>query len=49
MYFDVKPISQNSQEATCGKASFLLKLHEKEISAQLFSCEFCEAFKNTLL
>ena len=28
---------------------FLLKLHEKETLAQLFSCEFCETFKNTFL
>ena len=32
-------ISQNSQENTCARASFLIKL--------VFSCEFCEIFKNT--
>ena len=35
-------ISQNSQENTCAKVSLLIKLQ-----AQLFSCEFCEFFKNT--
>ena len=34
-------ISQNSQENTCARASFLIKL-------QVFSCEFFEIFKNTL-
>ena len=47
LYFDVKPISQNSQETTCAEASFLLKLYEKETPAQLFSWKFCETFKNT--
>ena len=42
-------ISQNSHEITCVRASFLLKSQEKEIPAQLFSCEFCAIFKNTLL
>ena len=49
LHFDVKPISQNSQETTCARALFLLKLHEKETSVQLFSCEFCENLKNTFL
>ena len=49
LYFDVKPISQNLQETTCARASFLLKLHEKETAAQLFSCEICETFKNIFL
>ena len=33
-------ISQNLQENTCGRASFLMKL-------QVFSCKFCEISKNT--
>ena len=33
-------ISKNSQENTCARVSF-------EILAQVFSCEFCEIFKNT--
>ena len=33
-------ISQNSQENTCARVSFLIKL-------QVFSCEFCEISKNT--
>ena len=40
-------ISQNSQENTCARASFLIKLIKKEILAQVFSCEFCEISKNT--
>ena len=36
-------ISQNSQENTCGRVSFLIKL----TLAQVFSCEFCEISKNT--
>ena len=46
-------ISQISQENTCAKASYLRKLPEacnfikKETLAQVFSCEFCEIFKNT--
>ena len=39
-------ISQNSQESTCDKVSFLIKL--KETSAQALSCESCEISKNTL-
>ena len=35
-------ISENSQENTCARASFLIK-------AQVFSCEFCEISKNTFL
>ena len=34
-------ISQNSQKNTCARASFLIKT-----LAQVFSCEFCEIFKN---
>ena len=42
-------ISQNSQENTCARVSFLiiklqagLQLYKKETLAQLFSYEFCE-------
>ena len=46
-------ISQNSQENTCARFSFLIKLQtpatllKKEALAQVFSCEFCEISKNT--
>ena len=47
-------ISQNSQENTYARVSFLIKLHasacnfiKKETLAQLFSCEFCDISKNT--
>ena len=47
-------ISQNSQENTCARVSFLIKLQaqacnfiKKETLAQVFSCEFCEVSKNT--
>ena len=42
-------ILQNSQENTCARASFLIKLQfiKKQTLAQVFSCEFCELFKNT--
>ena len=47
-------ISQNSQENTCGKVSFLIKLQasarnfiKKETLAQMSSCELCKIFKNT--
>ena len=45
-------ISQNSQENTCARASFLIKLQaynfiKKETLTQVFSCEFCKIFKNT--
>ena len=49
----VLKISQNSQESTCARVSFLIKLPKpcnlikKETLAQVFSCEFCENFKNT--
>ena len=36
-------ISQNSQENTCARASFI----KKETLAQVFSSEFCEISKNT--
>ena len=35
-------ISQNSQENTCDRVSFLIKLQ-----AQVFFCESCDIFKNT--
>ena len=45
-------IWQNSQENTCARASFLIKLQaynfiKKETLTQVFSCEFCKIFKNT--
>ena len=47
-------ISQNSQESTCARVSFLIKLQveacnliKKETLAQVFSCEFWEISKNT--
>ena len=47
-------ISQNSQENTCARVSFFIKLQaaacnfiKKETLAQVFSCEFCEISKNT--
>ena len=47
-------IPQNSQENTCARVSFLIKLqsgglqiYQKEILKQVYSCEFCEIFKNT--
>ena len=54
-------ISRNSQENTCARVSFLIKLHtfglrlkackfiKKETLAQAFSCEFCENFKNSAI
>ena len=47
-------ISQNSQENTCARVFFLIKLLasgsfiKKETLAQVFSCEFCEISKNTV-
>ena len=50
----VPKISQNSQENTCARVAFLIKLQadacnfiKKVTLAQVFSCEFCEIFKNT--
>ena len=37
-------MSQNSQESTCARVSFLVKL---QILTQVLSCEFCEISKNT--
>ena len=47
-------ISQNSQENTCARVSFLMKLQvfnfiKKETLAQAFPCELCEISKNTFL
>ena len=39
-------ISQNSQENTCTRVSFLIKLQAWGL-AQVFCCEFCEISKNT--
>ena len=45
-------ISQNSQENTCARVSFLIRLQvsnfiKREALAQVFSCEFYEISKNT--
>ena len=47
-------ILQNSQENTCARVSFLIKLQapacnfiKKDTLAQAFSCEFCEISKST--
>ena len=47
-------ISQNSQEKTCARVSFSIKLQaqacnyiKKESLAQVFPCEICEISKNT--
>ena len=47
-------ILQNSQQNTCARVSFLIKLQaeaynfiKKETPAQLFSCEFCRISGNT--
>ena len=43
--------SQNSQENTCARVSFSIKLQALglETLAQVFSCEFLEMFKNNFL
>ena len=48
--------SQNSQENTCARVSFLINLQakacnfiEKETLEQVHSCEFCEVSKKTFL
>ena len=38
--------SQNWQENTCARVSFLIKM-QAETLAQVFSCKFCEISKNT--
>ena len=43
--FRKKGVPQNSQENTCTRVSFFNKV--EETLAQVFSCEFCESFKNT--
>ena len=41
--------SQNSEEKTCARVSFLIKLFiKKETLAQVFFCEFCEISKKIL-
>ena len=46
-------ISRNSQESTCARVSFLIKLQaafnliKKDTLVQVFSCEFYEISKNT--
>ena len=43
-------ILQSSQENTCARVSFLIKLLsllKKETLAQMLSCEVCKIFKNT--
>ena len=46
-------ISQHSQENTCARVSFLIKMQaacnfiKKETLAQMFFCEFCKISKNT--
>ena len=40
-------ISQNSQENTCSRVSFLIKL--QAWGPELISCEFCKTSKNTFL
>ena len=48
-------ISQNSQENTCARVSFLINFQssgnfiKKETLAQIFSYEFCEISKSTFL
>ena len=37
-------ISQNSQETTCARVSFLIEL---QVSGKVFSCDFCEISKST--
>ena len=50
----VLKISQNSQENTCARVIFLVKLQvlaynfiKEETMAQVFSCESCKIYKNT--
>ena len=40
-------ITQNSQENTCTRVSFLINFIKKESLAQVFSCKFCEISKIT--
>ena len=48
--------SQNLQENTCARVSFLTELQaessnfiKKKTLSQVLSCEFCETFKNTFV
>ena len=56
MKYEFLKISQNSQENTCVRVSFLMKLQvsacnfiKKETLAPVFSCEFCKMFNNTFI
>ena len=40
-------ISQNSQENTCARDSFIINFIKKESLGQVFFCEFCEISKST--
>ena len=42
-------ISQNSQENTCSRVSFLINFIKKETQAQVISCRFCEISKKSFL
>ena len=49
-------ISQNSRKNTCARISFVIKLQaescnfiKRETLTQVFSCEYCEIFKNTFV
>ena len=49
-------ISQNSQQNICVRVPFLIKFQasacnfiKKQSLAQVFSCEFCDIYKNTVL
>ena len=45
-------ISQNLQENTCARVSYLIKLQtvgKKETQTQMFSCDFCEILKYLFL
>ena len=51
---DILKISQTSQQSTCARVSFLINLQAwtcnfipEETLAQVFSCKFCEIFRNT--
>ena len=46
-------VSQKSKQNTCARASFLIKFQaasfiKKDTLTQVFSCESCEIFKNTI-
>ena len=52
IFLQKSKFSQNSQENIRAWVSFLIKLHadfiKNEAPTQVFFCEFCEIFKNTL-